>query len=158
MTVKEFRNATFDATSGNALIRVTNHKTCRKHGPAVLCLPQQKYRFLEVFVDNVRPHIGSVFLTWKGNTLESGAASKQINSTWKRSHVYIYMYVYTPYGLFCCVELGRQHLAFSMLSQSNRAVTLAIGSLKSLPSPFSKPLFVQRLLQEALYLSLSYCS
>ena len=92
MTIKEFRNATFDATSGNALIRVMNHKTRRKHGPAVVCLPQQKYRFLEIFVDNVRPQIGSdlqnVFLTWKGNNLESGAVSKQINSTWKRSGVY----------------------------------------------------------------------
>ena len=69
-----------------------NHKTRRNHCPAVVCLPQQKYRFMEMFVDNVRPQIGSdlqnVFLMWKGNTLESSEVSKQINWTWKHSGVY----------------------------------------------------------------------
>ena len=92
LQMKEFKKATLDSKSGNFLINVMKHKTVRKHGPAVICLSAQKFRFLEIFVENVRNKIpancDNVFLSWNGNSMESGAVSKQINSIWKRSGVY----------------------------------------------------------------------
>ena len=92
MTLTEFKRAKIDPKSGNVLMHVMNHKTLRKHGPAVVCLTKHKFRYLELFVNQVRPKVGSncqnVFITWNGMKMESGAVSRQINSIWKRSGVY----------------------------------------------------------------------
>ena len=67
------------------------HKTLRKHGAAVVCLPQDKFQFLQIYVNKVRSKIPTdefVFVTWNGNSINSGGVSRQINSIWQRSGVY----------------------------------------------------------------------
>ena len=91
MKIDEFVKAKYDFASGNYLIKVAHHKTLRKHGPAVVCLPQEKFQFLDIFVNRVRPKIPTydyVFVSWNGKQMHSGAVSKQINSIWQRSGVY----------------------------------------------------------------------
>ena len=76
----------------NVIIRVRNHKTFRKHGFAHVCIPSHTFQLLKLFVEKVRSCIqascDNIFVTWKGKPLNSGAVSKEINSTWKRSGVY----------------------------------------------------------------------
>ena len=92
MTMDEFKRAKHEKTADKWIISVRKHKTYRKHGPAVVCLPSHEYNILCCYVDKIRPHINcnvhNVFTSFKGNSLESGGVSKQINAIWKRSGVY----------------------------------------------------------------------
>ncbi|XP_057297370.1 uncharacterized protein LOC130627439 [Hydractinia symbiolongicarpus] len=90
MTIDEAKAAVF--RDGKYIIKVKRHKTFRKHGPVNLCTSETLYQQLLIFIDSIRSQIHSdlenVFVSYNDKMLESGAISKQINSTWKRSGVY----------------------------------------------------------------------
>ena len=90
MTVDEVLHAKLK--DGKHIIRVMKHKTIRKHGPALLCVTDILYRHLKLFIEKIRSQVASdlpnVFVSYYGKALNSGAISKQINSTWQRAGVY----------------------------------------------------------------------
>lgn len=92
LTLEEFGKRKLDDSGQNILIKVKYHKTKSTHGPAVICIPVQKARLLELFVKYLRPQVpgqaNQVFVSWNGKPLESGSVSKQIHSIWTRSGVY----------------------------------------------------------------------
>ena len=56
MTMAEYERAKNDVKVGKWLIGVKNHKTFRQHGPAMVCLPHQKFNMLKSYVEFIRPH------------------------------------------------------------------------------------------------------
>ena len=90
MTVSEVENAT--VRDEKHIIKVKKHKTFKKHGPALLCVEDEFYQQLIVFITKIRGEIqaalDNVFLSFYGQVLSSGAISKQINSIWQRAGVY----------------------------------------------------------------------
>ena len=77
---------------GKHIIRVMKHKIVRKHGPGLLCVSDILYRHLNLFIERIRSQVASnspnVFVSYYGKALNSGAISKQINSTWQRAGIY----------------------------------------------------------------------
>jgi len=74
------------------VIKVKKHKTFRKHGPAHVCVSEQLYSHIMIYVYSLRSLIQNdlenVFISFFGKKLKSGAISKQINSVWQRAGVY----------------------------------------------------------------------
>jgi len=90
MTIEEFEKHSIQGETVN--IEVKKHKTFRQHGYACVCLLLQKFHYLKIFVEKVRPqfpsHCDNVFLSKPGYAMSSGFISNQIDTIWRKSGVY----------------------------------------------------------------------
>ena len=67
---------------------VKNHKTFSTGGHAVVTLTDEEYKYLNIYVTDIRPQIcpkdNTVFVSWSRRSMASGAISCQISSIWQK--------------------------------------------------------------------------
>ena len=67
---------------------VENHKTFPTSGHAVVTLTDDEFKYLQIYVKDIRPQVSpkdnTVFVSWSGRSMASGAISRQISSIWKK--------------------------------------------------------------------------
>ena len=65
-----------------------NNKTFSTSGHAVVTLTNEKYKYLNIYVRDIRPLVSpkdnTVFVTWNGRSIASGAIGRQISSIWQK--------------------------------------------------------------------------
>lgn len=85
MTLEEFRDDMYR-------IKIKKHKTAYMYGHAKVYLKKHVFRYLSVFVENVRNQIVGnsthIFVSFNGLQMGSGSISKQLNENWRRAGVY----------------------------------------------------------------------
>ena len=87
LTLDEFADGKTNTQRGNHIVRVANHKTAGKYGPATLVVSEELYMQMEAYVQHFRPAALStdsrpkdLFVNWGGSSMDSGSVTNALST------------------------------------------------------------------------------